>query len=71
MNLCEIKFHRTPYEITAEEEAKLLNRREAFIADTETKANCRITVIAAEGVKPGAHAAVAQNVLTLEDILDS
>lgn len=71
VNLCEIKFHRTPYEITAEEEAKLLNRREAFIADTETKANCRITVIAAEGVKPGAHAAVAQNVLTLEDILDS
>ena len=71
VNLCEMKFYRTPYEITAEEEAKLLNRREAFRADTGTTANCRITVIAAEGIKPGVHASVAQNMLTLDDLLDS
>ena len=71
VNLCEMKFYRTPYEITAEEEAKLLNRREAFRADTGTTANCRITVIAAEGIKPGVHASVAQNILTLDDLLDS
>ena len=71
VNLCEMKFYRTPYEITAEEEAKLLNRREAFRSDTGTTANCRITVIAAEGIKRGLHSAVAQNVLTLEDLLIS
>ena len=69
VNLCEMKFYRTPYEITAEEEAKLLNRREAFRADTGTSANCRITIIAVAGIKPGVHAAVAQNTLTLEDLL--
>ena len=69
MNLCEMKFYRTPYEITAEEEAKLLNRREAFRADTGTSANCRITIIASEGVKQGAHSGVAQNTLTLDDLL--
>ena len=71
VNLCEMKFHWTPYEITAEEEAKLLNRREAFVADTGTTANCRITVISAAGIKPGAHAWVAQNSLTLDDLLES
>ena len=71
INLCEMKFYRTPYEITAEEEMKLLNRREAFRKDTGTSSNCRITVIAAEGIKPGAHASVAQNTLTLDDLLDS
>lgn len=71
INLCEMKFYRTPYEITAEDEMKLLNRREAFRKDTGTTSNCRITVIAAEGIKPGAHAAVAQNVLMLDDLLDS
>ena len=69
VNLCEMKFYRTPYEITAEEERKLLNRREAFRADTGTSANCRITIIAAEGVKPGTHAGVAQNMLTFDDLL--
>ncbi len=71
VNLCEMKFYRTPYEITAEEEAKLLNRREAFRKDTGTSANCRITIIAAEGIKQSAHAGVAQNALTIADILDS
>ena len=70
VNLCEMKFYRTPCEITAEEEAKLLNRREAFRADTGTSANCRITIIATEGIKPGVHSAVAQNTLTLDDLLD-
>ena len=71
VNLCEMKFYRTPYEITAAEEEKLLNRREAFRADTGTTANCRITIIAAEGIKPGAHSAVAQNTLSLDDLLIS
>ena len=69
VNLCEMKFYRTPYEITAAEEAKLLNRREAFRKETGTSSNCRITIIAVEGIKPGAHAAVAQNALTLDDLL--
>ena len=71
VNLCEMKFYRTPCEITAEEEAKLLNRREAFRKDTGTSANCRITIIAAEGIKLGAHSGVAQNTLTIDDLLES
>lgn len=71
VNLCEMKYYRTPYDVTAEEERKLLNRREAFRADTGTSANCRITIIAAEGIKSGIHAAVAQNTLTLDDLLES
>ncbi len=39
--------------------------------DLWRSAVCRITVIAAEGIKPGAHASVAQNTLTLDDLLDS
>jgi hypothetical protein len=71
VNLCEMKFYRGPCEITAEEEAKLLNRREAFLADTGTTANCRITVISTAGIKPGVHAGVAQNTLTLDDLLEA
>lgn len=71
VNLCEMKFYRTPFEITAEEEAKLLNRREAFRVDTGTTANCRITMIAAEGIKRGIHSAAVQNVLTLADLMEA
>ena len=46
-------------------------RREAFRRETGTKVNCRITIIAAEGIKPGLHSAVAQNTLTLDDLLAS
>ena len=28
-------------------------------------------IIAAEGIKPGVHASVAQNTLTLDDLVDS
>ena len=36
-----------------------------------TTANCRITAIAVEGIKPGMHASVAQNILTLDDFIVS
>ena len=65
------KTDRILYEITAEEESILLNQHEAFRAKIGTTANCRITVIAAAGIKPGVHAGVAQNVLTLDDLLES
>ena len=64
-----MKFYRTPYEISADEEAKLLNRREAFRKETGTSSNCCITMIAAEGIKPGLHSSVVQNTLTLDDLL--
>ena len=48
-----------------------LDRSRFSASDTGTSANCRITVISAAGIKPGAHAGVAQNVLTLDDLLES
>lgn len=68
VNLCEMKFSETPYEVDAEEEARLRNRRESFIRETGTRKAVHMTLVSPWGLKPGRHSGVFQSVVTLDDL---
>ncbi len=68
VNICEVKFCRSPYEITLDEADKANNRRERFLAETGYTGTCKLTLVASNGAKPGIHRGIFQNILTLDDL---
>ena len=68
VNLCEIKFCQTPYNIDKEEYQKLLNRREAFSKETGLRHSPWITLIASEGLAQGMYSDIAQGVVTKDEL---
>ena len=70
INLCEIKFTRTPFEIDADYEKNLLNKADVFSKETGTGKALHITLITANGLKTNDHSHVVQNVLTAEDLFE-
>ena len=70
VNLCEIKYSSVPYEIDAEEAAKLRNRKETFIRETGTRKTCRTTFITSAGLKPNKYRSIAEAEVTLDDLFE-
>ena len=68
VNLCEIKYSSEPYEIDAEEAARLRARKAAFIRDTGTRKTCRTTLITSSGLKPNKYRWTAEAELSLDDL---
>ena len=68
INLCEIKYTRTPYEIDVEESARLENRKDAFVRETGTKKTCMTTIVTLSGIKPTKFRWTAEAVVTLDDL---
>ena len=68
VNLCEIKYSSDPYEIDAEEAARLRARKAAFIRDTGTRKTCRTTLITSSGLKPNKYRWTAEAELSLDDL---
>ncbi len=66
----EIKYSSVPYEIDAEEAAKLRNRKEAFIRETGTRKTCRTTFITSAGLKPNKYRSIAEAEVTLDDLFE-
>ena len=69
VNLCEMKFTDGPYEVDAEEAARLRARREIFIRETGTRKAVHLTLVAPWGVKQGRYSGIFQSVVTLDDLL--
>ncbi len=71
VNLCEMKYSKTPYAITAEYQEKLLSKARRFVETTETNKAIHIVMITSNGLKKNQHSDVAQNEVILNDLFRS
>lgn len=68
INLCEIKFATTPYIITKDYDLKMRTRMAIFQNITKTRRSLVNTMITTYGVLPGAHSAIAQSEVVMDDL---
>lgn len=68
VNICEMKYSRMPYVMTAKEADKIRLREETFVMENQDKQWTQVVVIAAKGLMQNAHSDVAVKVLTLDDL---
>ncbi len=68
VNLCEMKFSRSEYEISSEEEKKLLRRLEVFQSETGTGKSIILTLVTPEGLKKNIHSDIIQSLIVLDDL---
>jgi len=70
INICEMKFYNTKFEITKEYAEKLRNRKELFRKATKTNKALHITLVTTYGLVDGIHASTVQNVVTMDDLFN-
>lgn len=69
INLCEMKFCESVYELTADEEMKLRNRISALKSSLKKKSkSVQLTMITSFGVAKGKHSGIIQCQVTLDDL---
>lgn len=69
INLCEIKFCESEYELAADEEMKLRNRISALRLSLKKKTkSIQLTMITSFGVAKGKHSGIIQSQVTLDDL---
>lgn len=68
INLCEMKYTMTPYEITKDYYQHILERQEQFRNETRTRKALMLTMVSASGLKPNAYAGAIPKVITLDDL---
>ncbi|MGM9846469.1 MAG: ATP-binding protein [Muribaculaceae bacterium] len=70
INICEIKFSQTSYEITAEYSQSLLEKISVFQKETGTNKSIILTLITTFGIKQNKHSDVAQSIVVLDDLFE-
>lgn len=70
INLCEMKFSTTEFEITKEYQQKLINKIETFRSDTKTKKTLQLTFVTSFGVKKNMYSSKVQRQITLDDLFE-
>ena len=68
INLCEMKYGKAEYTISASEEKKLRNRISVFEAETHTKKSVHLTIVTTYGITHNAHSGIVQSEVTLDDL---
>ena len=68
VNLCEVKYSASTYELDKDEFEKIQNRAEVFSKETKLRHAVWITLLTTFGLKDGKYSSVAQNVLTMDDL---
>ncbi len=68
INVCEFKFAKDEFAISAEYEKALNRKCETFQAVTGTKSAIHLTMVTTEGVANNSHSGVVQSVVTLDDL---
>ena len=68
VNLCEMKFAEGEYEIKAEEDLKIMQRREAFIEDEGFKGSVFVTMVTPHGVLKNGYWNNIQSEVTLDGL---
>lgn len=69
-NICEEKYTDTPFSISEEYEAKLLNKLEVFREETKTKNALKIVMICTNGISGNAHTEHISRVVELDDLFE-
>lgn len=70
VNLCEVKFYSSPYNIDKEEEAKMLHRVEMLRGLLSPKQMVHLTLITTFGLVSGKHSGKVQRVVTCDDLFE-
>ena len=68
VNLCEMKFSRSEYEIDSDEEQKILRRLDVFQNETGTSKSIILTMVTTSGLKRNSHSDIIQSVITIDDL---
>jgi hypothetical protein len=68
INLCEIKYNKAEYAITAAEERQLRNKIAAFESETRTKKSIHLTMVTTYGVMQNIHAGLVQSEVTIDNL---
>ena len=68
INLCEIKYSKAEYVISAKEEEQLRGKIAVFERETLTKKALHLTMVTTYGVVKNSHAGVVQSEVLLDDI---
>lgn len=68
IDLCEMKFTTTPWEMQAADSEDILRKQEVFRRETATQKAIHTVLVSATGLKPNQYSADIQNVVTLDDL---
>lgn len=68
VDICEIKYSAEPYEMTKEENDKILHRCSAFQKNGHARRSVRTILIASSGLKPGKYSSNIMSVVTGDDL---
>ena len=68
INLCEMKYSKAEYAISAKEAIELSNRIAVFEAETRTKKAVHLTMVTTYGVAKNTHANIVQSEVSLEGL---
>lgn len=68
INLCEMKYSKEPFTITAQYAGELNHKREQFIKETGTKSAIRLTMITSCGLTRNAYSDEIPNQIIAEDL---
>jgi AAA+ ATPase superfamily predicted ATPase len=68
INLCEIKYSKSEYTISAKEEMQLRNKIAVFEEETRSKKAVHLTMVTTYGIIKNSHAGLVQSEITLEDL---
>lgn len=68
INLCEMKFSQEPYEIDADELARMQKRRSVFKTETGTRKAVHLTMVVSPELKKNACANEVQAVVNMDDL---
>jgi len=71
ISICEMKFSREEYVMTAQEEELLIRRINTFLKETGTKKSVIVTLVTSYGLKRNSHSDGIQSVVTLDDIFEN
>lgn len=70
INLCEMKFTRTPFEISRHYIDHMNSRLESFRNATHTNKALHLTMVTTYGVKPGLYSGLIQSEVTMDDLFE-
>ena len=68
VNLCEMKYSKAEYAISAKEEASLRNKIAVFEAETCTKKAVHLTMVTTYGIIDNSHSGIVHSRVTLDDL---
>ena len=68
INICEMKYSKAEYSISAKEEAGLRNKIAVFEAETRTKKAVHLTMVTTYGVAMNRHSGVYHSEVTLDEL---